>query len=182
MIRQIKLQTDKLQQLVNDLLDVSRLQTGKLNFHKERFRLDEFISETLDQFGGATNEQQIIFKPTSKAYVFADKFRIYQVLTNILSTAVKYSSGAGNILVNLKKSKKFVTVGIKDFGIGIEKSQQKKIFQRLYQVTDAKEQTFPGFGMGLYISKEIITRHKGRIWVESTKGKGSQFYFTLPLG
>jgi signal transduction histidine kinase len=83
--------------------------------------------------------------------------------------------------VRVKKADKKVVVGIQDFGIGIAKDQQKKIFERLYQVTDPKEKTFPGLGMGLYISKEIVKRHKGTIWVESEKGKGSVFYFSLPL-
>ena len=81
----------------------------------------------------------------------------------------------------MKKSKNDVTVSVTDDGIGIAKDQQKKIFDRLYQVTDDKEKTFPGFGMGLYISKEIISRHHGKIWVESEKGKGSTFFFSLPL-
>lgn len=72
-------------------------------------------------------------------------------------------------------------VSVQDFGIGIDQDQLKKVFDRLYQVTDSKEKTFPGLGMGLYISKEIIRRHHGKIWVESQKGKGSTFNFTLPL-
>lgn len=179
-LNNIKSQTNNLQELVNDLLDVSRLQTGKLTFKKETFRLDTFLAETLDELRGLS-DQQIIFTNKSRMVVHADTFRIYQVLTNLISNAIKYSSGNGDIVITLKRKDGNALVSIQDFGIGIAKNQQKKIFDRLYQVTDAKEKTFPGFGMGLYISREIIKRHHGKIWVESEKDKGSTFFFSLPL-
>ena len=176
----IKDQTSRLQNLVNDLLDVSRLQTGKMSIKKESFRLDIFIENTLKQMD-ETTAQKIILLKTRKLKVSADKLRIYQVLTNLLSNAVKYSSEQGDIIVKLEKKEDKALISIQDFGIGIPQDQQKKIFDRLYQVADDKSNTFPGFGMGLYIVKEIIKRHKGTIWVESTVGKGSTFFFTLPL-
>ena len=180
-LNNVKSQTQKLQELVNDLLDVSRLQTGKLTFHKEKFRLDQFLDETLEQLRGTSAYQKLIFEKKHPVLVEADKFRLYQVLANLVSNAVKYSSGTGDIIVGLHRKNGNAIVSVKDFGIGISKNQQKKIFERLYQVGDEKEKTFPGFGMGLYISKEIIKRHKGKIWVESEKDSGSTFYFSLPL-
>lgn len=94
---------------------------------------------------------------------------------------MKYSPDGKDIVIKAQRSDGKAVVSVKDFGIGIAKDQQKKIFDRLYQVTDSKEKTFPGLGMGLYISKEIMRRHKGNIWVESEKNKGSTFYFSLPL-
>jgi signal transduction histidine kinase len=176
----IKDQTTRLQNLVNDLLDVSRLQTGKMSIKKEQFRLDIFVEDTLKQMDEATT-QKIILAKKRRLKVLADKLRIYQVLTNLLSNAVKYSAGKGDIIVNLDKKNDKALISIQDFGIGIPQDEQKKIFDRLYQVADDKSNTFPGFGMGLYIVKEIIKRHKGTIWVESADGKGSTFYFTLPL-
>ena len=88
---------------------------------------------------------------------------------------------ASKLKIEVKKGKGRVLVSVSDQGIGIAKSQQKKIFDRLYQVTDLKEKTFPGLGMGLYISWEVIKRHHGKIWVESEKGKGATFYFELVL-
>lgn len=180
-ITSLKGQTQRLQELVSDLLDVSRIQTGKLNFHKEQFRLDDIIKETVEAVQGTIDSQKLIFKKHPKMEVYADKFRIYQVLTNLLTNAIKYSPGDGVIIVSVKKDGNNARVSVSDRGIGIAKREQKKIFDRLYQVTDPKEKTFPGLGMGLYISREIIKRHKGKIWVESEKGKGSTFFFTLPL-
>lgn len=177
----IKKQTEKLQELVSDLLDVSRIQTGKLQFSKEEFELGDLIQETIDILGETTRKQTLEFKIKSPITVYADRFRIYQVLTNLITNAIKYSPAGSTITIDVKKMKDKALISVADQGIGIEKDQQKKIFERLYQVSDPYEKTFPGLGMGLYISKEIIRRHRGTIWVESQKGKGSTFYFTLPL-
>lgn len=175
----IKNQTEKLQNLVSDLLDVTKIQTGKLSFNKEDFDLSELLSEIVEVMQGTT-QQKIVFINHKKIKVYADKFRIYQVVTNLLTNAIKYSPQGKNIWVNLNEEKKRILVSVKDEGIGINKSQQKKIFERLYQVNESKEKTFPGLGMGLYISKEIVKRHRGNIWVEGEEGKGSTFYFSLP--
>lgn len=177
----IKNQTEKLQNLVSDLLDVTKIQTGKLSFNKETFDLSELISEIVDVMQGTT-QQKIILTNHKEMKVYADKFRIYQVVTNLLTNAIKYSPQGKNIWINITEEKHRYLVSVKDEGIGINKTQQKKIFERLYQVTETKEKTFPGLGMGLYISKEIIKRHQGNIWVEGETGKGSTFYFTLPKG
>ncbi len=179
-LKNIQLQTERLQKLVNDLLDVSRLQTGKLSLNKEHFELNDLLKDIVDVLK-VTTVHRIHFVSKSKLPVLADKFRIYQVFTNILTNAIKYSPAGKPIKVTTLKKNGKATVRVKDQGMGIAQSEQKKIFERLYQVTDAKVQTFPGFGMGLYIAREIIKRHKGKIWVESTKGKGSAFYFDLPL-
>ncbi len=99
----------------------------------------------------------------------------------MVTNAIKYSPENTTITVSVKRSQGKVIISVADSGIGIAREQHKKIFDRLYQVTDSAEKTFPGLGMGLYISKEIVKRHKGDIWVESEKGKGSTFYFSLPL-
>ncbi len=180
-IKNIKKQTERLQELINDLLDVSRIQTGKLTFTKETFRLEELIGETIDELRESVKQRKLHFATSSTISVYADKFRIYQVLTNLITNAVKYSPEESEITISLARKDRKCIVSVQDVGIGIAKHEQKKIFDRLYQVTDRKEKTFPGLGMGLYISKEIVVRHKGAIWVESQKGKGSTFYFTLPL-
>jgi PAS domain S-box-containing protein len=177
----INQQTERLQELVNDLLDVSRIQTGKLTFTKEEFRLDKLVAETIEDLRGMAKQQQITFSGKTPIKVKADRFRIYQVITNLVTNAVKYSADGKEIRIKVKRNGSDAIVSVEDFGIGIAREQQKKVFERLYQVMDDKGKTFPGFGMGLYISKEIITRHKGKIWVVSEKGKGSTFYFTLPL-
>lgn len=180
-LRNISHQTDRLQELVSDLLDVSRLQTGKLKFLKENFRLDTLIENTIESLQGTTKHQKIIFSKKQAITIYADKFRIEQVITNLITNAVKYSPPNTDILITLQKEKTKAIVDIKDLGIGIIKEQQKRIFDRLYQVSEPKEKTFPGLGIGLFICKQIIKRHKGTIWVESEKGKGSTFSFSLPL-
>lgn len=177
----IQSQTNRLQELVNDLLDVSRLQTGKLMFHKERFRLDTLIDETVDGLQGVTNDHVLTCAKKTPTVVLADRFRVYQVLTNLITNAVKYSPAGSKIIIRLTKEEGKAVVSVQDFGIGIAKEQHKKIFDRLYQVAEDRGKTFPGFGMGLYISREIIKRHRGSIWVESELDKGSIFLFTLPL-
>jgi PAS domain S-box-containing protein len=179
-IDRISYQTENLQELVSDLLDVSRIQTGKLTFSKETFSLNDLIDEIVQDMSDSTEKHNLTFASKSTVSVYADRFRIYQVLTNLLTNAIKYSPGGGDIKVTLKKEKNKVLISVKDFGIGVPKDQQKKIFDRLYQVTDPKEKTFPGLGMGLYISREIVKRHRGSIWVESERGKGSTFFITLP--
>ncbi len=174
-------QTDKLKELVNDLLSVSRIQTGKLKFNNESFDITDVIVDTVEglQATAANHTIQIIDK--KKYIVKGDKYRIYQVLVNLISNAIKYSPNGKKIVVRTEKIKQNLVISVQDFGIGISKEQQGKIFNKLYQVSDSTERTFPGLGLGLYISKEIIVRHKGKIWVESRKDKGSTFFFTLPL-
>lgn len=180
-IARIAYQTDNLQELVSDLLDVSKIQTGKLTFTKETFSLNDLMQEIVQDMQDATEKHTISLNAKHKVSIFADKFRIYQVLTNLLSNAVKYSPSGGDIKLVLKKENGKAVVSVQDNGIGISKDQQKKIFDRLYQVSDAKEKTFPGLGMGLYISKEIMKRHRGSIWVTSERDKGATFYFSLPI-
>lgn len=180
-LQRIQIQTDKLQELVNDLLDVSRIQTGKLQFTKDEFVLNDLISEIVEGFAESEKKQVIVYSGKTPIRVLADRFRIYQVVTNLLTNAIKYSPPGSAIRIVTKRQDNRAIVSVADSGIGIAKEQQKKIFDRLYQVTEPKEKTFPGLGIGLYISKEIVKRHRGSIWVESQKGKGSTFYFSLPL-
>jgi signal transduction histidine kinase len=104
------------------------------------------------------------------------------VLINFLTNAIKYSPNADKVDVWIRQSEKnWVSVSVKDFGIGIDEKDHEKIFERFYRVGGKEEQTFPGFGIGLFIAKEIIVRHGGMIHLISKKGKGSTFTFTLPI-
>ncbi len=177
----IKSQMEKLQSIVSDLLDISKIQTGKLSFKKEKFDLTELVSEIVDVLQGTTS-QKLLFDNHQKVEVYADRFRIYQVITNLITNAIKYSPQGEKIWLHINEDKGKAIISVKDQGIGVSKDQKKKIFERLYQIRDSKEKTFPGLGMGLYISKEIIKRHRGNIWVEGEIGQGSTFYFSLPSG
>jgi signal transduction histidine kinase len=174
-------QTDKLVSLVTDLLDISRIETGLLKIEKANFDLNESLTETAESIQQTTKKHKIVIKSKLQHSVYGDKYRIYQLVTNLITNAIKYSPNGGSILITTKENKRQAEVTIKDQGIGIDKEHLKKIFDKLYRVTDPKEQTYPGFGIGLYICSEIIRQHNGKIWVESKKNKGSTFHFTLPL-
>jgi signal transduction histidine kinase len=110
-----------------------------------------------------------------------DRDRLKQVLTNLITNAIKYSPRAGRVIVSLTKRTNAVEVRVKDFGIGIPAEQQKKIFDRFFQVERPLGQIYPGLGLGLYITKEIIERHQGEIWLESKPGEGTTFTVRLPF-
>lgn len=180
-LNRINEQVQKLIELTNDLLDVSRIETGKLRLKKEKFSLDELIMKSIEEIQPTTTKHTIRIHFETKEYVFGDVYRISQVVVNLLMNAIKYSPAGGEIDVIIERNNGEVVVKVRDKGLGIKKSQQEKIFSRLYQGDDPKSRTYPGLGLGLYISKEIIERNKGRIWVKSEEGKGSTFYFALPV-
>jgi len=174
-------QVTKLTKLINDLLDLSKMQTGQLDYREQRFDLDELVQEIVENVQETTQTHHLQFEGQTQAEVFGDRDRIGQVLINLLNNAIKYSPQGDRVLVRVAISQNKALVSVQDFGIGIAKEHQRKIFERFYQVTDAEEKTYPGLGIGLYISYEIVKRHRGQMWVESKKGEGASFYFTLPL-
>lgn len=179
--KRIQDQANRLMELTNDLLDVSKIETGKLLLKKVIFNLNDFIKDIVADLQPTATKHKIIIKDIPNIKIFADRYRIYQVLVNLITNAIKYSED-GKIIISAIKKEKEVIISVQDFGLGIPKHQQNKIFERLYQAKDSgQSKTYPGLGLGLYISKEIILRHGGRIWVESKKGKGSTFFFSLPL-
>lgn len=174
-------QIDKLTQLISELLDLSRIQLGKLEYHNEVFDLVQLVQEIVDNVKSTTKVHTFAIISLDPISLTADRDRIGQVVINLLMNAVKYSPQGDKIIVSLKKDKNDFVVSVKDFGIGIAKEHQSKIFERFYQVGDQKEHTYPGLGIGLFISNEIVKRHKGRLWVESERGKGTTFSFSLPI-
>ncbi len=174
-------QLDKLTKLISDLLDISKMQAGKLSLQMEPFKLDVLLQETVENVQAATTTHQLLIEGSTQSCVLGDEDRLGQVFINLLTNAVKYSPNANKVQVHLWQEQDQAIVSVQDFGIGINDSQRQKIFERFYQVVDPEEKTFPGLGMGLYISSEIVERHRGRIWVESKKGEGSTFFVSLPL-
>jgi len=173
-------QVDKLTHLIQDLLNVSRFQAGMLDYNDDLFDLDALVDEVVDNIQPTTPKHLIKIDGILKKKVWGDKDRIGQVITNLLTNAVKYSPNADKVLITLTPELNFATVTVQDFGIGIDKQHLNKLFERFYRVNDMEEKTFPGLGLGLYISNEIIKRYGGKMKVVSQKGKGSQFSFTLP--
>ena len=149
-------------------------------FHEVTFDFNELASEIIEEMKLTTTKHPISKRLADTKFVDGDRDRIGQVITNLLSNAIKYSPHKEKIIVTTMASAKEITLCVQDFGIGIEKEQQGKVFDRFFRVGDA-EDTYAGLGLGLFISSEIIKRHGGKIWVESISGKGSTFCFTLPI-
>lgn len=174
-------QVRKLSGLVNDLLDVSKIEAGKLEMSKAKFDLIEIVNDTIELMQQTNDRYTILLETTIKTCIVrADSQRIEQVMVNLLSNAIKYSPGGGRIIIKVNKTEQDVTVSIQDFGIGIAANKLGNVFSRFYRVEDL-DAHISGLGIGLYLCHEIITRHKGKIWVDSEPGAGSTFHFSLPL-
>jgi signal transduction histidine kinase len=172
---------NKLQNLIVDLLDVSKIQSGQLQLDIKEFNIDELVDECINGARMNTPIHNISRKgESSNQVISADRHRLEQVIVNILSNAIKYSPDGNDIIVQTKSDGSEVTVSIQDFGMGIQQSEHEKIFDRFYRA-QGKSFGISGFGLGLYICSQIIKRHKGKIWVESDEGEGSTFYFKLPV-
>lgn len=174
-------QLDKLTKLVSDLLDVTKMQTGKLEFREERIYLNELVRETLENLQGITETHHLQLEEVTDVQVLGDKDRLGQVLINLLTNAIKYSPEADTVIVRVSADEHNAIVSVQDFGIGIAETHQEKIFERFYQVNDNTEKTFSGLGIGLYISSQIVSGHHGLLWVKSAKRAGATFYLSLPL-
>lgn len=173
-------QIDKLTELIYNLLDISKIQAGRMQFEEKLFDFDTMIHESIELLQHSTNHSIVVNGKTNKK-VYGDQDRLGQVVSNLISNAIKYSPKSSKVVVHLTTDKKNVIAAVEDFGVGIEKEHLERIFERFYRVFDTNDKTFPGLGIGLYISSEIVKRHHGKFWVESVKGKGSKFFFSLPL-
>ncbi len=180
-VDKIIVQTKKMNSLINGFLNVSRLESGKILLDKTRFNLYELIGSIIDETAIINNSHTITFTGQQDIILYADRDKIGSVLSNLLSNAVKYSGRGHKIYVSATPGSTEVTVAVRDEGIGIKPHDLEKLFERYYRVTNESTQHIAGFGIGLYLSAEIINRHEGRIWAESVPGEGSTFYITLPL-
>ncbi len=180
-IDKIEKQRAKLSKLANDLLDITDIQSGTLQYKMESFRLDTIIHDVRNTLQELATKHTIAVKNGEMISVYADKNRIQQVLMNLLFNAIKYSPRGGTIQINANTKGKFAKVSVIDQGIGIPHKQQEKIFDKFYQASAERKKTYPGLGIGLFIASDIIKKHGGSIEVKSRKGKGSIFTFSLPL-
>jgi len=175
-------QITRLTRLMYELLDLSKIESGKLELKKELFSINELVDETVQDVLYTNPKHTITIFHDFDCIVYCDKDRIGQALINFLTNAIKYSPKSDKVEVVIAQSEKnTVSVSVKDYGIGIDKAYHDKIFERFYRAEGKVEQTFPGFGIGLFIAKEIIQRHDGLIGFISEKGNGSVFTFALPV-
>lgn len=174
-------QITKLTNLISELLDISRMQSGKLVYQDEVFDLCTLVEEVVEILQQTTQNHHLYLESPGPVQVEGDRERLGQVFINLITNAIKYSPQGDKIMIQVGKDQTHAVVSVQDFGIGIAKEHHQHIFERFYQVLGVDEQTYPGLGIGLFISHEIISRHHGRIWVESSEGMGSTFYISLPF-
>lgn len=174
-------QVRKLDNLIVDLLDLSKIESGKLKFNKKIFNFDKTLSNAIEMIRQTYPDYQIVQKGAAEIQLFGDEMRIEQVLINYLSNAVKYSPDHKEVHIEVSvREGNRLFVQVRDFGIGITKDHQINIFHKFYRVEEAAHR-FQGLGIGLYICAEIIRRHEGEYGVESEPGQGSAFYFSIPV-
>jgi PAS domain S-box-containing protein len=177
----IEEEADRLTQLIDNLLDASRLQAGGLKLNLDDVALDQMAQRLVEKFRTQTSQHvlSVDFPPTWPL-VQADAARLEQVLSNLIGNAIKYSPTGGAVYVKGRVLPDEVIVSVSDEGIGIPVEEQDRIFERFYRVDDALSRRTAGSGLGLYLAKAVIDAHGGRIWVESTPGHGASFSFALP--
>lgn len=181
MVSKMGSQIDRLTNLISDLLDVTKIQSGRLQFNETYFDLNTLVHELVEDVQRTTVKHKINIEATQLPDICADRERIGQVIINLLTNAIKYSPDRDEIIIRTQMKEDTVQVSVTDFGIGINAAKRDRVFEQFYRVTGHKQHTFPGLGLGLYISAEIVKRAGGSIWVESEENKGSTFYFTLPI-
>lgn len=171
---------NRLARLVNDLLDISKIESGKMQLEREKVNMNQIIDENLPGFTKLIKDKKQSLKKDlarDMPFITADRDKITQVFVNLLSNAVKYGAESGSIIIKSVNLEKEVMVEVSDTGEGIAPENIDKVFDKFTRVTAEKKE---GTGLGLPIAKDIVVLHNGRMWVKSELGKGSQFCFTLP--
>ncbi len=181
MMKKMDAQINRLTSLIGDLLDVTKINSGKLQFNETEFDFNEMVKELVEDLQRTTNKHTLLENYSIAGKVYGDKERIGQVITNLITNAIKYSPHADKIIIHTSLKNNEVQLCVQDFGIGIPKDKLEKVFEQFYRVSGDMQHTFPGLGLGLYISSEIIKRVGGKIWVTSNEGEGSTFCFSLPI-
>lgn len=170
----------KLEWLINDLLDVTKINAGKMVYDMQEFKFRKLILDSINTIQQTTDTHQIKLIGDAEINYKGDQFRLEQVIQNFLSNAIKYSPNADKVIVSYWLDENNILVSVQDFGIGIEQKNFNQLFDRYYRV-DNSSMRFEGLGLGLYISSEILKRHQGSFWIESEEGLGTTFYFRLPI-
>jgi PAS domain S-box-containing protein len=171
---------NRLNELVGELLDASKIRLGKLNYTITTFNFNDMIESTVENIQLTSQTHTIIKTGKVSDEVTGDKDRLQQVVINLLNNAIKYSPGAETVFITVEQEKDVIKVTVKDTGIGMSNHSLNKIFEKYHRIEEHAVH-FQGLGIGLFISYEIIQRHHGKLWAESEPGKGSTFYFTIPL-
>ncbi|MDP3948078.1 MAG: HAMP domain-containing sensor histidine kinase [bacterium] len=178
---EIDFQSDKLLELINDLLDVTRIEVGKFIYKDELFDFDSLVKGVVSNQGIINSKREITLSANSKRIIKGDGYRIGQVITNLLTNAIKYSPEGSPIRVYVKGIKNGVVLTVRDHGIGIPKSEHRSVFNQFYRSRGAERGRAEGLGLGLFISSQIIKHHRGKLGVKSNGVQGSTFYIEIPI-
>lgn len=170
----------RLEKLIDDLLDVTKITAGKMQYNMEEFDFHSIVEDVVSGAKLLAIHHDLILESNEQTLFYGDRFRLEQVLHNFLNNAIKYSPDGKKIIINSKVDKENLIVSIQDFGIGIPKHEISRLFERYYRV-DNTVMRFEGLGLGLFIASEILKRHRGNFWLESEEGVGSTFFFKLPI-
>ena len=182
-VHRVQGQVDKLNSLISDLLDLSKIDNGKLVINKKVFSLEHMVKSAVDSIVQTHDQSNMVLYrqgDISDVLVYGDEIRLEQVLVNFLTNAYKYAAGTEKVIVDCRIVGDSVKISVTDIGIGIPAEKQADVFEKFYRVEETSFD-FQGLGIGLYICAEIIRSHQGTIAVESSDGQGATFYFTLPL-
>ncbi|MFA6082733.1 PAS domain S-box protein [Mucilaginibacter sp.] len=167
--------------MINGFLNVSRLEAGQLFMEKQPFELDVLLREIIEESRLTASNHNFTLEECDRITVYADRDKVSSVISNLIGNAVKYSQKGRRVDIHCHVEEEMAIVSIRDEGLGIKPEDTDRIFDRYYRAKSDHTRHISGFGVGLYLSSEIIRRHRGKIWVESKEGKGSTFYFSLPL-
>ena len=179
-LHKVQNQVEKLNLLVADLLDISKIESGKLKFNKKYYSFDKILDHIVEIMEQANPQVKFIKKGQITTEIFGDEMRIEQVIINFITNAIKYAPDSDEVHITSELRGDEIYFSVRDFGIGMAKEHQQQIFDKFYRVEETSER-FQGLGIGLYICQEIIERHEGKIGVNSEPDEGSEFYFTIPL-
>lgn len=178
--RRMDYQIDLLTGLINELLDVTKIQKGQMQLNESLFDFDKLVDEVVEEQQMTSRHKLFVSRSGAIGDVFADRHRISQVIANLISNAIKYSPDADEVHISTSLHGDRAQFNVKDFGIGIPQDKQSKVFEQYYRISGSKDYTFSGLGLGLFISAEIIRRTGGEIFVSSSEGEGSDFCFRIP--
>jgi PAS domain S-box-containing protein len=175
-------QVGRLTRLVEDLLDVGRLESQRITLARDRIVMDDLVDQVVGDFRGASRQHEIVFhRAQTRSVVEGDRQRLEQVLVNLLTNAIKYSPQGGQVAVKVERTDGEVCISVTDRGIGIPAEEHTHLFQRFFRARNAAARNYGGLGIGLFVSNEIVLRHHGHFEVKSEPGEGSTFAFYLPL-
>ncbi len=179
-LEKVQNQIDKLNHLIADLLDISKIESGKMQLSTNLFSLNDLIDHVLEVMQPSNPHIEFEFVERFETKIFGDENRIEQVIINFLTNAIKYAPGSKKVVLKTFEKEGMLYFSVQDFGIGMSEENRKKVFDKFYRIEESSER-FQGLGIGLFICQEIIERHHGIIGVNSKIGEGSEFYFALPL-